>query len=147
MLSDGEDTSSLVSFDDVLELARKSGVSIYPIVLQSKYAATRVATQGQRRYFSESEYSMRTLAQETGAQAFFPVQIFELKSIYASIAEELSSQVPRWRIRPRTRGRTDGSDASRSAWTNIPELKLRTRTGYTATLPRSATPVAYVPER
>ena len=38
---DGEDTSSLVSFDDVLELARKSGVSIYPIVLQSRYAASR----------------------------------------------------------------------------------------------------------
>ena len=66
VLSDGEDTSSLVSFDDVLELARKSGVSIYPIVLQSRYAATRSATQGQRRYFSESEYSMRSLAQETG---------------------------------------------------------------------------------
>ena len=92
VLSDGEDTSSLVSFDDVMELARKSGVSIYPIVLQSKYAGNRMATQGQRRYFSESEYSMRTLAQETGAQAFFPIQIYELKGIYASIAQELSSQ-------------------------------------------------------
>ena len=37
VLSDGEDTSSLVSFDDVLALARKSGVSIYPIALQSQY--------------------------------------------------------------------------------------------------------------
>ena len=72
VLSDGEDTSSLVSFEDVLELARKSGVSIYPIVLQSKYAASRLASQGQRRFYSESEYSMRTLAQETGAQSSIP---------------------------------------------------------------------------
>ena len=39
MLSDGEDTSSLVSFDDVLALARKSGVCIYPIPLQSRTAS------------------------------------------------------------------------------------------------------------
>jgi Ca-activated chloride channel homolog len=146
VLSDGEDTSSLVSFDDVLELARKSEVSIYPIVLQSKYAATRVATQGQRRYFSESEYSMRTLAQETGAQAFFPVQIFELKSIYASIAQELSNQysLAYSPANPRSDGRF------RRITVRVdkhPELKLRTRTGYTATLQRSAAPVAYVPER
>src|SRR6185436_21151406 len=75
VLSDGEDTSSLVSFDDVLELARKSGVSIYPIVLQSRYAATRAASQGQHRFYSEAEYSMRSLAQETGAQAYFPTQV------------------------------------------------------------------------
>ena len=146
VLSDGEDTSSLVSFDDVLELARKSGVSIYPIVLQSKYAAARGATQGQRRYYSEAEYSMRTLAVETGAQAFFPQQIFELKGIYATIAQELSSQYsiayspnnarPDGRFR-KISVRVDGR----------PELKLRTRTGYTAELTRATTPVVQPPER
>jgi VWFA-related protein len=146
VLSDGEDTSSLVSFEDVLELARKSGVGIYPIVLQSKYAAGRIATQGQRRYFSESEYSMRTLAQETGAQAFFPMQIFELKGVYGSIAEELSSQYSLAYAPANTR--TDGRFRRITVRVDKhPELKLRTRTGYTATLPRSAAPVAYVPER
>jgi VWFA-related protein len=146
VLSDGEDTSSLVSFEDVLELARKSGVSIYPIVLQSKYAASRIATQGQRRYFSESEYSMRTLAQETGAQAFFPMQIFELKGVYGTIAEELSSQYSLAYSPANTR--TDGRFRRITVRVDKhPELKLRTRTGYTATLPRSAAPVAYLPER
>ena len=146
VLSDGEDTSSLVSFDDVLELARKSGVSIYPIVLQSKYAANRIATQGQRRYYSESEYSMRTLAQETGAQAFFPMQIFELKGIYGSIGEELSSQYS-LAYSP-ANGRTDGRFRRITVRVDKrPDLKLRTRTGYTAALPRAAVPVAYVPER
>jgi len=146
VLSDGEDTSSLVSFDDVLELARKSGVSIYPIVLQSKYAATRTAAQGQRRYFSESEYSMRTLAQETGAQAFFPMQIFELKSVYAAIGEELSSQYSLAYSPANTR--TDGRFRRITVRVDKhPELKLRTRTGYTAALPRPAAPASFAPER
>ena len=147
VLSDGEDTSSLVSFDDVLELARKSGVGIYPIVLQSKYAANRITTQGQRRHYSESEYSMRTLAQETGAQAFFPLQIFELKNVYGSIAQELSSQYS-LAYSP-ANARPDGRFRRITVRVDKhPELKLRTRTGYTAAaLPRSAAPVAYVPDR
>ena len=145
VLSDGEDTSSLVGFDDVLELARKSGVSIYPIVLQSRYAATR-ATTGQRRFYSEAEYSMRMLAQETGAQAYFPLQIFELKGIYASIAQELSSQYS-LAYSPNN-GRADGR--FRKILVRIasrPELKLRTRTGYTADQPRAVTSAFHQPER
>ncbi len=89
---------------------------------------------------------MRTLAQETGAQAFFPMQIFELKNVYGSIAEELSSQysLAYSPANPRPDGRF------RRITVRVekhPELKLRTRTGYTATLTRSAVPVAYVPER
>jgi Ca-activated chloride channel homolog len=140
VLSDGEDTSSLLSFDDVLAAARKSGVGVYPIALQSKYSATRLALNGQRRYFSESEYAMRTLAQETGAQAFFPMQVFELKQIYAAIGQELSSQysIAYAPVNTRADGRFRRivvRVASR------PELRLRTRTGYlaeaTATLPAS----------
>ena len=146
VLSDGEDTSSLVSFDDVLELARKSGVSIYPIVLQSKYAATRIATQGQRRYYSESEYSMRTLAQETGGQAFFPLQVFELKGVYASIGQELSNQYS-LAYSP-ANARSDGRFRRITVRVDKhPELKLRTRTGYMASLPRQMPPAAYVPDR
>lgn len=146
VLSDGEDTSSLVSFDDVLELARKSGVSIYPIVLQSKYAASRIVTQGQRRFYSEAEYSMRTLAQETGAQAFFPMQVFELKGVYGAIAQELSSQYS-LAYSP-ANARPDGRFRRISVRLSAhPELKLRTRAGYTATIARPTTPVAYVPER
>ena len=146
VLSDGEDTSSLVGFDDVLELARKSGVSIYPIVLQSRYAATRAATVGQRRFHSEAEYSMRMLAQETGAQAYFPLQIFELKGIYASIAQELSSQYS-LAYSPHN-GRADGR--FRKILVRIasrPDLKLRTRAGYTADRPRAVTSAFRPPER
>jgi Ca-activated chloride channel family protein len=146
VLSDGEDTSSLVSFDDVLEIARKSGVGIYPIVLQSRIAAARGVNQGPHRFYSEAEYSMRALAQETGAQAYFPLELVELKSIYATIAQELSSQYS-IAYSPNN-SRPDGTFrkivvrvASR------PELKLRTRTGYTAEPSRAAATAFHPPER
>ena len=87
VLSDGEDTSSLVSFDDVLGLARRGGVGIYPIRLQSQFASARASLDTNGRYFSESAYSMKTLAQETGGKAYFPSVIGELKNVYAGIAQ------------------------------------------------------------
>lgn len=90
VLSDGEDTSSLISFDDVLGLARRMGVGVYTIALQSHFAALRAAST--RRYFSEADHRMKTIAKETGAEAFFPATVQQLKSVYAAISSELSSQ-------------------------------------------------------
>jgi Ca-activated chloride channel family protein len=90
VLSDGSDTASLLSYDDVMELAKQSGIAIYTISLRSKYELLR--GRGGRSYFSQSEFAMKSLAQETGARAFFPADISELAGIYASIAEELASQ-------------------------------------------------------
>jgi Ca-activated chloride channel family protein len=136
VLSDGEDTSSLVTFEDVLALARTSGVSIYPIALKSGNAA-RVASGGGRRFFSEAEYSMRMLAQETGAQAFFPMEIAELKTIYAAIGQELAHQysIAYAPTNPRADGRFRKIAVRIAAH---PELRPRTRTGYTASLARTS---------
>jgi Ca-activated chloride channel family protein len=131
VLSDGQDTSSLISFEDVLNVARKSGVSIYTIGLQSKYVSARLAASGQRRYFSDSEYSLKMLAAETGAQSFFPLDVRELKTVYASIAEELSSQysLAYAPANPRADGRFRRIIVQIASH---PELRPRTRTGYTA---------------
>jgi Ca-activated chloride channel homolog len=131
VLSDGEDTSSLVSFDDVLSLARKMGVNIYTVALQSKYAGLRQTQDGNRRYFSESDYSMKMLARETGAQSFFPSLATELKGVYASIAAELASQYSIGYVP--ANGRNDGRFRRVVVQiTTRPELKPRTRLGYTA---------------
>jgi Ca-activated chloride channel homolog len=130
VLSDGEDTASLVSFDDVLAEARKMGVNIYTVGLQSRYAAQRAAQDGGRRYDTEADYSMKTLARETGAMSFFPSPS-ELHGVYAAIAKELANQysigyVP---ANPRSDGRF------RRVVVQIvtrPELRPRTRLGYTA---------------
>lgn len=91
VLSDGEDTTSLMSFDDVMALAKESGISIYTIQLKSKYA-TPAAITAKRKYFSQSEFAMKALAQETGARAFFPETIADLTGVYALIADELANQ-------------------------------------------------------
>ena len=134
LLSDGEDTSSLVTFDDVLALARRMGVNIYTVGLQSRFAAQRLAEQGGRRYFSESDYAMKTLARETGAQSFFPTTA-ELKGVYGSIAAELASQYSIGYVP--NNGRDDGR--FRRVVVQVvsrPGLRPRTRLGY---LPGSPT--------
>ena len=85
VLSDGEDTSSLVTFEEVLELAKRSETAIYTIGLQPRETS---ALKG----FREAEFVLRQLAQETGGRAFFAKQIDELKDVYGQIADELSSQ-------------------------------------------------------
>ncbi len=137
VLSDGEDTSSLVSFDDVLALARKSGVSIYAIRMQSEFTTTRANMDAGRRYFSESTYAMKSLAHETGGQAYFPNHIADLKNIYAGIAQELSAQYSIGYTPTNTR--RDGRFRRITVQLPLqPTLKPRARAGYTADADRRA---------
>jgi len=84
LLSDGDDTSSLVEFDEVLDLAKRSETAIYAIGLRQGEVA--------RREFKEAEFVLRQLSQETGGRVYFPTDARELPKIYQSIWEELSSQ-------------------------------------------------------
>ena len=128
LLTDGDDTSSIVSFDDVLALARKSGVNIYTINLLS---APGPAVGATRKFLSPAQFSMKSLAQETGGEAFFPSQLSELQGVYGSIAQELSSQYSIG-YTP-TNGRADGRFRRIVVRvTTHPEMKPKTRAGYTA---------------
>ncbi len=84
VFSDGEDTSSLVSFEEVLDLAKRSETAIYTIALRGNDTQTRG--------FREAEFIMRQLAQETGGRSFFPEKIEDLNGVYSQIADELASQ-------------------------------------------------------
>lgn len=126
VLSDGEDTSSVLSFDDVLDMAKRSGVSIYTIGLRETQGGRE--TPG-RRYFSQADFAMKQLAVETGAMPFFPSRAEELNGVYAAIATELASQYSIGYV-PRN-VRTDGKYRRVIVKVaNRPELKSRTRTGY-----------------
>jgi Ca-activated chloride channel family protein len=128
VLSDGNDTASLVSFDDVLEIAQRSGVSVYPIALTSD---SEKDPSGAPRFQSQSQYSMRQLAQQTGAQAYFPSGAAELPAIYSSIAEEISHQYS-IAYAP-TNARFDGTFRRIVVQvTSRPDAKPRARTGYLA---------------
>ena len=128
VLSDGDDTASLIAYDDVMELAKQSGMAIYTIMLKSKWV-TRHTTTSSQRYFSQAEFSMKALAQETGARPFFPSDISELAGVYSVIADELASQY--------ALGYTSKNPKRDGAYrrvivrlTDRPGIQARTRAGY-----------------
>jgi Ca-activated chloride channel homolog len=84
LLSDGEDTMSLVTDEQVIELARQSEVAIYAISLRPERSPDR-----SQRSFSQAAYLLTTLAQESGGRAYFPNSLSELDNVYERIAEEL----------------------------------------------------------
>jgi Ca-activated chloride channel family protein len=84
VLSDGDDTSSVIEYEDVLELAKRSETAIYAIGLRQQETG--------RPKFKEAEFVLRQLSQETGGRVFFPTTIAELPKIYEQISEELASQ-------------------------------------------------------
>jgi Ca-activated chloride channel homolog len=125
VLSDGADTASVISYDDVLDLARASGVNVYPIALEAPTTAPDPMA-GDR---SQTHYLLRQLARETGAQAFFPAGITNLASVYDDIARELSSQYS-LAYAP-TDTRPDGQFRRIAIrMTSRTDLRPRARTGY-----------------
>lgn len=126
LLSDGEDTASLVTDDQVLELARKSEIGIYAIGLRARRGQDR-----RSETFSKAEYVLTALARETGGREFFPNSLSELDSVYDRIAEELRTQYNLGYIS--SNQRRDGK------WRRIvvrtpgrAELQLRYKLGYYA---------------
>ncbi|HET9318053.1 MAG TPA: VWA domain-containing protein, partial [Vicinamibacteria bacterium] len=87
LLSDGEDTASLVNDEQVLELARKTEIAIYSISLRPSRVPER-----NRQQFSQAVHLLTALSRETGGQVFFPNSISELDTVYERIAEELRTQ-------------------------------------------------------
>ena len=89
LLSDGLDTASRLSADDMLALARRAGVGIYVIAMPAPSNLPRNRQDGSAL---QAEYAMRTLARDTGARSFFPERVEELPAIYREIAHELANQ-------------------------------------------------------
>lgn len=130
VLSDGDDTSSLVSFDDVLGVARTMGVNVYTVGLHSQFEMKQATAETGRRYLSEGDFTLKTLARETGALSFFP-SVQELKTVYASIAQELAHQYSIGYIPPNSQ--LDGQFHKVVVQiVSRPGLRSRTRPGYTA---------------
>lgn len=123
LLSDGEDTTSLVSFEEVLELVKRSETSIYTIGLQPR-------DQSALKGFREAEFVLRQLAQETGGRSFFVQQAEELSGVYGQIAQELSSQYTMAYVPKNTR--RDGAWRRLLVQVDRPNVTVRTKRGYYA---------------
>jgi VWFA-related protein len=82
LLSDGDDTSSTIKKQDVIDFAVKSDVAIYSIGFRD-------------RDFPEGKLdtgALRKISDRTGGRAFFPTQPDELQASFAQIDQELRSQ-------------------------------------------------------
>jgi len=80
LLSDGDDTSSLVPFGDALAFAERSGVAIYTIGLDIGKGSLGIRNK------------LAKLAEETGGRTFFVSKANELAGVYEEIERELRSQ-------------------------------------------------------
>src|SRR5262245_6092245 len=121
LLSDGEDTSSLVTFDEVLDVAQRSDSVIYAIGLGIEPSAARRS--------GDPSFVLTRLAQQTGGRAFFPSLAKDLTGVYADIRDELSSQYLLAYV---------SSNERTGRWRNVnvrvnrPGLTVRTKQGYFA---------------
>jgi Ca-activated chloride channel family protein len=121
VLSDGEDTSSLLPFEEVLDLAKRSETAIYTIGLRDN-------DSGGTKLFKEAEFVLKQFSQETGGRAFFPNQASDLAGIYGQIADELSSQY--------TVGYSSKNPKRDGKWRRVvvrvgrPNVSARTKLGY-----------------
>jgi Ca-activated chloride channel homolog len=122
VLSDGEDTSSLVTFEHLLDSAKRSQTVIYTVGLGLE-ESTRVTR-------SDGEFGLRQLAQETGGRLFLPKRPTDLVDVYTQIANELSNQY--------TVGYLSSNARADGAWRRVavrvlrPNMNARTRAGYYA---------------
>jgi Ca-activated chloride channel family protein len=85
LLSDGEDTSSIVPYEDVLDLAKRSEVTIYAIGVTAKEP---VASRG----WNEAEFVLRSLTRDTGGRVFLVADPEQLPAIFLQISDELANQ-------------------------------------------------------
>lgn len=122
ILSDGDDTNSVVSFDDVLDLAERSNVVIYAIGLrgEARFRPTR-------RGSVEGQFALRQFTLQTGGRVMFPTSIRDVVDAYSDIRREMASQYILAYESPPGQARR---------WRNVvvrvtrPGIAARTRPGY-----------------
>jgi len=125
VLSDGDDTSSLVTFDQLLDSAKRSQTVIYTVGLGLEPIT---AMKGSTR--SDAEFGLRQLAQETGGRLFMLKRPVDLIDVYSQIANELTNQYIVGYLS--TNAGADGAWRRVSVRVNRPNLQARTRAGYYA---------------
>ena len=82
LLSDGDDTSSTIKRQNVIDLAVKTNVVVYSIGIRDEEFPEGKLDSG----------ALRKVSDHTGGRAFFPKLPEELKHVFAQIDQELRSQ-------------------------------------------------------
>jgi VWFA-related protein len=127
VLSDGNDTKSVLGFEDVKEQARKSNVVIYSISLRAN------ANDLAKDKYRNAKYELDVLARETGGVSFAPGSLDDLAGVYEQIARELKSQYSLGYVS--TNAATDGAWRRLQVLSKEAGTEIRTRGGYFAPRP------------
>lgn len=131
ILTDGDDTSSKVTYEQSLAAMIKSGAVIYVV---SKARAIIANLNGvyrsYRGRFERAEFLMTDLVTRTGGQIFSPLKDEEMKDVYAQVARELKSQYIITYI-PKNEER-DGQLRQVRVYLTRPGYSARTRESYYA---------------
>jgi VWFA-related protein len=116
LLSDGDDNTSQLTFDEALEYAKRSGVAIYTIGLNIPKHS--VGIRGKLNHLSEV----------TGGRVFYVSKALELNTVYGEIERELRSRY----LLAFQSGRQAAAGGYRQVEVKVkkPGLKARTARGY-----------------
>ena len=88
VLSDGEDTASHVTDEQVLDLAKRTGIGVYGVGL----FGAEVATSARPLNPDQSTFFFSALGRATGGTAHFLKNVSQLDGVYDRLAQELRSQ-------------------------------------------------------
>jgi Ca-activated chloride channel family protein len=135
LLTDGEDTASLMNFDELLREAKREAITVYTIGLRGDTIAPQAREKHQ---FSRTDFLLKALATETGALAFFPGREGELSVAYQSIGKELAEQYALGYV-SKNPVRNGAFRRVSVQIVNRPDCRPRTRSGYLADALRMAT--------
>ena len=83
VVTDGNDNSSTVPFEDLLRASQQSGVLIYAVGLLSE------EERGEARH---AERALISLTTATGGEAFFPTDVSDVERIAHQVASDIRSQ-------------------------------------------------------
>ena len=128
LLTDGQDTSSVLEIDEAINRALAAETVIYAIGI------------GDSKYEGVDRDVLRTVAERTGGRAFFPKKDVDLRQVFTEIERELRTQY--LIAYSSTNKKRDGSYRHMRVDVVNPELKkervtLRHRPGYFAKVPTS----------
>lgn len=124
VLSDGNDTRSVLGFEDVKEQARKSNVIIYAISLRASKADL------EKDKYRNAKFELDLLAEESGGVSYAPSQLKDLAGVYDDILEELKGQYGIGYVSTNTE--QNGKWRRLQILTAEPGTKVRSREGYYA---------------
>jgi len=128
ILTDGDDTSSKVTYEQALAGVIRSGAVVY--VVSKARAIMQIAGRMWAARFERAEFLMTDLAKRTGGQIFSPLKDDEMKDVYAKVARELKNQYIITYI-PRNE-KHDGGLRQVNVYLTRPGYKARSRDSYYA---------------